>query len=74
MSHLNSQAAIRQLRAIRALVDNTLAMLGDEDEGGAPVGDVCTHPIDQRVIAGVMGDPGRFFCTQCQVEVSGVSA
>lgn len=57
----------RQLVAIRDLAETTLGMLGaGADLDGA--GD-CPHPPKQRVGAGVMGSPDRFFCKACQTFV-----
>jgi hypothetical protein len=58
----------RQLLAIRDLVDTTLGILGVaeslDDEHGP-----CAHPENERIAAGVMGNPARFFCKRCETIV-----
>ena len=58
----------RQLTAIRDLAETTLAMLGVAESLDAEHGD-CPHPEKERVPAGVMGNPTRFFCKACQTLV-----
>lgn len=68
---MSDQSIRRQLRVIRDLADNLLELLGEEDEEPP---EACKHPKEKRRPAGVMGDPDRFFCMDCQTMVTTVTA
>lgn len=67
---MSDSLVVRQLRAVRDLLDNVLELLGDEVELTGP----CTHPPGARLPAPTMGWPNQFFCRACQLLVNGPDA
>lgn len=68
---MSDRLLIKQLRAIRDLVDNALELAGDVGDE-LPAGP-CLHPKEKRRAAGVMGDPDRFYCGECGELVIGTA-